>query len=102
MLFSKRVLTMSTKVLAGAAISLGSAPAWANPCVMTQAGCVLPIQEGAAPPPPAASQTVYEPVPEARGIGIVPIVVGLGLAALVAILLLNNGGDDDDELPDSP
>ena len=90
---------MITKALVGVALCFATAPAaYANAC---QAGsnCVFPVTD-APPPPPVAAPVAF--VEERGGLGILPIIAGLALAALVAYLLLDGDDDEDEEVPVSP
>lgn len=95
--FSKP-LPIVTKALVSVAICLASsAPAYAN--AACQGGnCVLPVRD--APPPPPVAEPVAI-VDEGGGLGILPILGLVALAAIVALLVLDNDNDDEDE-PVSP
>jgi hypothetical protein len=76
---------------AAAAAQSGAAP-----------GCVLPVS-AEAPPPPVADAVAPEPMVTRGGIGVFPILGGVALIAVLAVVLLSQ--DDDDgriDLPISP
>lgn len=92
--FSKPVPIIA-KALVSVAICFASAPAYANAC-QPGGNCVLPVRET----PPAAVAEPVEFVEEGGGLGILPIIGAIALAALVAYLLLDD--DDDEDEPVSP
>ena len=97
MLFSTPI-KMASKALVGVALMVSTTSAYAASsaaaCQPGQAGCVLPVTDPAAvPPPPVDAAPMVETT--GGGIGILPILAGLALIGLAAILLLD---DDDDEI----
>jgi len=116
MLSSKTGLAVKAMVAAG--ICLGSTSAMAaqavrpntvltsamtmaaNPCPVGMQGCVLPLTEpvAAAQPQSAPAPQAYVPPPAASGggLGLLPILAGIGLLGGLAFLLLD---DDDEDAP---
>jgi hypothetical protein len=91
-----------TKGLVAVALTFGStitaAPAMAA-CQAGQPGCVLPIADAPPPPmaespPPPVGETVSEAAVGGGGLGLLPILIGLGLAALAAYFLFFDDDED--------
>ena len=81
----------------GAVAAAGAAAAQAP-----GAGCVLPVVDPApVPPPPQAAAPLPPAPPPAAGIGLLPILLGIGGIAALA-LLISSGDDDDDDDDDTP
>lgn len=80
--------------IASLALCFGSTSAMASSCQAGGAGCLLPFQPVMATPVVQPTGPVAEPmIEESGGIGILPIILGLAAAGLLAWVLL----DDDDE-----
>jgi len=93
MAISKAVPILS-KVLVSVALCLATTPAYSAAC--QGQGCVLPITD--APPPPV--ETAF--VEERGGIGLLPILIGLGVLAAALYFLVLDDDDDEEDLPASP
>ena len=92
----KRPVPILTKALVSVALCFATAPAaYANAACQPGQGCVLPVAEAPAVPPPAEVAVVEE----TKGWGVWPILLAAAAVAVIALLLLD--GDDDDE-PVSP
>jgi len=100
MLFKPTALM--TKAVVAVALCMSSTSVSAAACQPGAAGCVLPVADAPPPPPPpeAVGPVVGPVVAERAGLGLIPILVGLGLAALLAYFLFID--DEDDETPVTP
>ena len=86
-----------TKALVSVALCVGTAPAYANTaCQGTD--CVFPVTDG--PPPVAETAVLVEE--ERGGLGLLPILLGLGALAAILWLLLDDDDDEEEPLPISP
>ena len=86
----------SATALCGTTISAAAATAQAAPA---QPGCVLPLVDAPPPvvttPPPVA---VPPAVASGSGLGISPLLLGLGILTVIGLLALAHGDDDEDSV----
>jgi len=98
-------LSSFTKILAaGALVASSTGGALAQSKTACQgANCVLPLAPAAPPPPVETASVPVEAVApvevEAKGLGILPLLLGAALAAVALYFLLD---DDEEEEPASP
>ena len=86
----------------GAALCASSvAAASAAQAAPARPGCVLPVVD-AVPPPVVTGPPPVAALPPAvgGGLGISPLLLGLGLLTVIGLLALAHGDDDDGQSPD--
>ena len=99
---SKASLCSGASVAAAQVAGAAAAAAQAAPA---RPGCVLPVVDAAPPVVQPETAPVFQPVADGGGLGVSPLLLGLGALALGGLiyLILNNDDDDDDvDVPVSP
>lgn len=94
---------LTTPASASAVCAVGAAAISAAQAPAPAPGCVLPVIDTPPPAPvaPAVTPAVASEI-EGRGIGVLPILLGLAALGGLAALLLIDGDDEDDDFELSP
>ena len=94
--FSALGTQASGAALCGSSVAAAASAAQAAPA---QPGCVLPVVDAVPPPPVVTGPPVaaLPPVVGGGGLGISPLLLGLGLLTVVGLLALAHGDDDEDD-----